>query len=369
MDIGMVFPFLDYYAGAQIYFLECLKRWKKNNDITIYSVKFDRELYEDYDIGVDVKPINVPFKKELMRIPLIFQHRLASKYLGNHEIYNSHTFPCHSLDVENNVWTPHDPSRILYDLSVLMKKESLPKRILYDTTAPILRRVDKKNYRASVTIANSYFSSKYYERIYDNIGKIEVVYPGVDYDKYDNQQIEKNPNCILAVSRLFDVKRFDLAIKTLNYLDDETYLVIIGEGPYKENLIELTKELKLEDRVIFKGFVSDNELINHYKMALCSIFLPYEEPFGMVVLESLAAGTPVIGKTNGGGYTEIIKENETGFLVDYDPREIANKIKYMQENEFEYKKMVQKCKKTAKQHTWKETADQTMKIFEKQLNK
>lgn len=364
----MIFPYLNYYAGGQIYFLECMKRWKKKHDITIYSVKFDRDIYPTYDIDVDVKLMNVPFKTEMMRIPLIFQHRIASKFIGNHEIINSHTFPCHSLDVDNNIWTPHDPSRILYDLSVLIKKESLYKQVLYNTTAPFLRWIDKRNYRASKTISNSYYSKSYYERIYYNID-VEVVYPGVDYEKYNRKNVDKDMNMIFAASRLFDVKRFDLAIKALQYLDENTYLVIVGKGPYKVNLEKLVKELNLEDKVIFKGFVSDSELIEYYKKALCTIFLPYEEPFGMVALESMAAGTPIIGKRNGGGYTELIEDNKNGFLVEYDPQEIAEKIKYMQENEEEYKKMIKYCKKTAKNHTWKETANQTMKIFEKQLGK
>lgn len=364
----MIYPFLDYYAGGSIYFMECIKRWKKNNDITIYAVTYDKDVFADYDVDVDVKIMDVPFKKEFMRIPLIFQHRIAEKYIEKHEIFNSHTFPCHSFNIENNIWTAHDPSRILYDLSVLIKKESLPKRILYNSTAPFLRKIDKSNYRASITIANSNYSKPYFEEVYGNID-VEVVYPGVDFKKYNKEKIEKNKNLIVCASRIFDVKRFDLAIKALQYLDEETHLVIIGEGPYKNNLIKLSQNLKLENRVTFKGFVSDKKLIEYYKKALCTVFLPYNELFGMVALESLAAGTPVIGKKNGGGYTELINEGENGFLIDYNPKVIAEKIRYMQENETTYKKMVQNCINTAKNHTWNHTANQTMKIFEKQLNK
>lgn len=364
----MIYPFLDYYAGGSIYFMECIKRWKKDHDVTIYAVTYDEDVFSDYEVDVDVKIMDVPFKKELMRIPLIFQHRLATKYVGKHDVYNSHTFPCHSFNIDNNIWTAHDPSRILYDLSVLIKKESLPKRILYNSTAPFLRHVDKSNYRASVTIANSNYSKPYFEEVYGNID-VEVVYPGVDFKKYNEKTVEKDKNLVVCASRIFDVKRFDLAIKALKYLDEETHLVIIGEGPYKNNLIQLSKNLHLEDRVTFKGFVSDHELIEYYKKALCTVFLPYNELFGMVALESLAAGTPVIGKIGGGGYTELIEDGKNGFLIDYNPEIIADKIKYMQNDEGNYNQMIKNCLNTAKNHTWDDTANQTMKIFEKQLNK
>ena len=82
--------------------LEYLQRWKKNNDIVLYSVNFDRELYEDYDLDIEVRKINIPYKNKLMNFPLLMQQRIASKYISEHEIYNSHMFPCHSLNLENN---------------------------------------------------------------------------------------------------------------------------------------------------------------------------------------------------------------------------------------------------------------------------
>lgn len=66
------------------------------------SVNFDRELYEDYDLDIEVRKINIPYKNKLMNFPLLMQQRIASKYISEHEIYNSHMFPCHSLNLENN---------------------------------------------------------------------------------------------------------------------------------------------------------------------------------------------------------------------------------------------------------------------------
>lgn len=60
------------------------------------------------------------------------QQKIASKYISKHEIYNSHMFPCHSLNLENNIWIPQEPARILYDLKYLIDKEGFSKKALYN---------------------------------------------------------------------------------------------------------------------------------------------------------------------------------------------------------------------------------------------
>lgn len=366
MDIGIIFPYMETYGGAQIYALECIKRWQKKHDITFYSVIYNQELFEDYSLDMDIVKIDIPYKTKFMNFPLLFQHKLASKYLNNHEIYNSHMFPCHSLDIDNNIWCPQEPSRILYDLEYLMKKESLPVRGLYKLSAPILRHVDKRNYKAARTVANSNYSKKYLESVY-NISISDIVYPGVDTEKFNNNKTDKSEKMIIMVSRLYKEKNVDIGIKALSQLDKEYTMKIVGTGPYLESLKKLCIKLGVEDRVQFLDFVGDKQLVSLYKQATYLIFLPYKEPFGMVALEALSAGTPVIGLKNGGGYSELIKDGFNGYLVDFDSSEIAEKIKIMENDENLYNQMKKNCKKTAEDYTWDKTADQFMKVFENYL--
>lgn len=115
-------PFLDSWGGAQKYLFECLKRWDKKNDTTIYTVAYNKELYKEYDsLSYNVKILNPPVKTKLMNLPLLLQKNIISKQIDKHEIYNSHMFPLHSLNLENNIWTPQEPSRILYDLRAMYK--------------------------------------------------------------------------------------------------------------------------------------------------------------------------------------------------------------------------------------------------------
>lgn len=130
----------------------------------------------------------------------------------------------------------------------------------------------------------------------------------------------------------------------------------------KENCRNYQKNL-ICHRIVFYDFVDDKKLTSLYKEAFCVIFMPYNEPFGIVALESLAAGTPVIGLKNGEGYSEIIDDGKNGFLTGFDPHVIADKIRFMQNDEEKYKKMVKDCKKSAENYTWDKTADAAFKVL------
>lgn len=96
--------------------------------------------------------------------------------------------------------------------------------------------------------------------------------------------------------------------------------------------------------------------------------MPHKEPFGIVALESMTAGTPVIGLKNGGGYSEIIEDGKTGFLIGFDPKVIAQKIQFLQNDKENYRRMVKNCKKSANNYTWDITAQNAFNVFKAYLD-
>jgi glycosyltransferase involved in cell wall biosynthesis len=104
-------------------------------------------------------------------------------------------------------------------------------------------------------------------------------------------------------------------------------LFIIGDGPLKSQLSVMVKDLSLEDRVLFLGTISHLHL-PHYLNEMKLLVLPslYGEGLPNVILEAMACGTPVLA-TSVGGIPDVIKDNETGFmLTSTDPSKIAEKI-------------------------------------------
>jgi glycosyltransferase involved in cell wall biosynthesis len=111
----------------------------------------------------------------------------------------------------------------------------------------------------------------------------------------------------------------------------DTLLLIIGSGPEKEHLLQRTRQLSLEEKVTFLGVVSDEELKAYYQAADVFVLPSVNkdgrtEGLGVVLLEAMASGCPVIG-SNVGGIPDIITDGENGFLVpEQEPRVLTEKI-------------------------------------------
>jgi phosphatidylinositol alpha-1,6-mannosyltransferase len=163
--------------------------------------------------------------------------------------------------------------------------------------------------------------------------RISVVPNGIQPEKWrenpDSSRLAAqlgitNKTVLLTVSRLVKRKGHDTVIGAVNQLTSEfpeLVYVIVGEGPEKERLQNLARNLRMEDRVLFAGFVKEEVLPAYY--ALCDLFVltPVEildagdvEGFGIVYLEANAMGKAVIGSRSGGIQDAVI-HGKTGLLV------------------------------------------------------
>lgn len=145
-----------------------------------------------------------------------------------------------------------------------------------------------------------------------------LIYPPVDTAKFTMAD-EPAKDYFLMVGRLVSYKKFEVAIRAFNEL--RLPLKIIGIGP------EIGRLKSLAHRNIeFLGQVSDVDLARHYREAQALIF-PQEEDFGIVPLEAMASGRPVIAY-RGGGAEETIVDGETGiFFNAQTPEDIIGAVK------------------------------------------
>jgi D-inositol-3-phosphate glycosyltransferase len=134
------------------------------------------------------------------------------------------------------------------------------------------------------------------------------------------------------VGRLDPLKGVDRLITALSFLDHRQnlrLLIVGGDGSETaefRSLQELTQNLGLENSVTFTGRVDHNDLPHYYSAADMLVLPSHTESFGLVGLEALACGTPVIS-TRVGAMDQIIRSNENGFLVNSaDPRSLAEGI-------------------------------------------
>lgn len=129
---------------------------------------------------------------------------------------------------------------------------------------------------------------------------------------------------IFSISRLDRAKRVDLLIEALALAGDGVRAVIAGEGPEEPRLRELAKRLGLDDRVAFTGRLPDSEVVRHYNQARAVYYGPVDEDFGLVTVEALSAGKPVITFADSGGVLELVEDGVTGVVVpEVAPRPLA----------------------------------------------
>jgi glycosyltransferase involved in cell wall biosynthesis len=141
---------------------------------------------------------------------------------------------------------------------------------------------------------------KYYSRT------SPVVFPPVTLMKASIRNTHKK-NYYLLVSRLVKYKKVDLAIKAFNALNQQ--LIIVGTGREEKRLKRMAKK-----NIRFLNSVTDRELVTLYSNAKALIF-PQQEDFGLVAVEAMSLGTPVIAYRRGGAI-DTITEGVTGVFFN-----------------------------------------------------
>lgn len=191
---------------------------------------------------------------------------------------------------------------------------------------------------------------KYYPEI-SGKKRIYVIYPGIGSSfaeaSADKEELKiklqkynisfPNPH-LLYVGAIEPRKNLDKAIEVFaELIKDKNYddfkFIIAGRAGWKnEEVFQSIKRLRLEGKVVFTGFVDDEDLPYLYSTASLTVYLSTYEGFGLPPLESLACGTKVIAGDNS-SMKETINEK---FLVDVDDKnKILEKMKYLLENKIE----------------------------------
>ncbi|MBD3282050.1 MAG: glycosyltransferase [Candidatus Portnoybacteria bacterium] len=191
-----------------------------------------------------------------------------------------------------------------------------------------IRLWDKEaSFRVDKFISNSKFVARRIKKYYNRDAK--VIYPPVDLDDFKFRP-EKG-DYFLLVGRLVAYKRIDIAIKAFNKL--RMPLKIIGGGRERKRLEKIAG-----DNIEFVGEVSRKEVEDYYRRCKALIF-PQEEDFGIVALEAMACGKPVVAYGRG-GVLESVEEGKTGiFFNEQNPKSLIDAIRSFDESRFDSNKI------------------------------
>lgn len=231
----------------------------------------------------------------------------------------SHLFAHHARergpgrDIPKFVYA-HSPARYIWEPEIDQRGDGLLAR----AAAAPLRRIDRRRAQEAVRIAaNSRFIAERIERCWDR--ESTVIHPPVDLSVLPGDDAELTPEelaiveslprgFLLGASRFVPYKRLEVAIEAGAAVDAP--VVLAGEGPDRDRLMALAEQHP--GRVRFVPRPSDAMLRALYRRAAVFVFAPVED-FGIMPVEAMAAGTPVVGNAIG-GTSETVEDGVTGAL-------------------------------------------------------
>lgn len=240
-------------------------------------------------------------------------------------------------------------------------------RIFNFLISPFINHTLKRAQKILVSNPNLIKNSPYLQKFQE---KCQVIPFGVDltkfeiFDESEVQKIkEKYGDFVLFVGRLNYYKGLQYLIEAMKEI--EANLVIIGQGPLEKKL--KAQSSKLKNKIFFLPFIQEAKLINYYQA--CSVFvLPSifpSEAFGLVLIEAMACGKPVISTEIGTGTSFVNQDGMTGFVVPpRDSHALATAIKKILVNKDLAKKLGQNARnRVEKEFSLARTLKETENIY------
>jgi D-inositol-3-phosphate glycosyltransferase len=217
--------------------------------------------------------------------------------------------------------------------------------------------------------------------------KIQIVPPGVDTNHFhpmDQLQakaainVSSHNKMLLFVGRIERLKGVETLLNAIGLiraqcpaLSEQICMTIIGGNPHEPTtantemarLKTIRDDLGLHDLVTFVG-AKDQDQLRHYYNAAEALIMPSDyESFGMVALEAMACGTPVIA-SEVGGLAYLIRDGQNGFHVPVrEPEALAQRILSLLQNSDQRARMGQDAAESARQYSWSQIADRLLTVF------
>ena len=196
----------------------------------------------------------------------------------------------------------------------------------------------------------------------------ELLYNRIDLKRFQNakkiQTFDKP--LILSVGRLTPRKNHECIIKAIKNLD--VYLQIIGDGESYDSLVQLSKDLNIKNKIIFKKSVPNDEIQNYYKSADLFVLVYNSEVEGLPipVLEAMATGLPIIISVPVKNLSDGL-ENSVEFSK-IDPETLCTKIKKLLNDKEYSKKLANAALKKSFEFDGKNTEQRESEIYEELLS-
>lgn len=235
-----------------------------------------------------------------------------------------------------------EPLRIVYEYGFRLREQvGVLNRFYEEATRLYRKKIDRENVRsATLSLASCYHIRERMIEAYDVFPKVS--YLGVDTKTFRPLRVKKKNEVFFVGSKTLWSDGYDLAEKAIQLMDRSL----------RPSLRVVSWKKQDSERL------SEDELVRMYNESIATLCMSRFETFGLVPLESMASGTPVIATTVS-GHRETVKDGKTGFLVDFDPEQIAKTLTLLITNRELAKKIGKKARAyTASEWSWQKRLDE-----------
>jgi glycosyltransferase involved in cell wall biosynthesis len=331
---GVVFhDFFSTYGGGEktaLVLAECL-----HADIITTSVDISENFFNSRPVIRLGNPSHIPGLRQSLCAMKFRLYDWQDMY--DYAIYSGNwAHHASRKDVPSLYYCQDAPVRALYDLyPVFLRRQVLPVRPFYAAWASLMRRYDQDAVtRVSCIIANSRAVQKRVQQYYSRTSL--VIYPPVDTHKFSSKD---DGGYWLSVNRLYPEKRVDLQIEAFSRLP-HMRLVIVGgfcsgdhSAGYAQKMIKRAETTR--NITILSHGVGEKELLDLYAHCTGVICTSRSEAFGMVPVEAMASGKPVIAVAEG-GFLETVTL-DCGIFIHPDLHELISAIKTISNDPAQFK--------------------------------
>jgi len=362
MDIALYHPWIKSKGGVERLLLEYAKN--SSHDVTIFT-HYKTVEFEEYSTDIEVlSDVGVPegfVQKGITVAKAILGTNLN---LEQYDVFLVSEAGLGSLITLRNHEIPtacycHTPLRAAHQFySYYQSQYGTVKSLIFKSTVIAYRQMEKRAWRHFQRVM---CNSKKICKIINEAGlagdaPTAIIYPGVEIEAFEKGE---TGDYFIYPSRFKPYKRQELAIKSFKRFQEEhpQYRLVLAGFPDDPEYLEALKEQAKGANIEFMEDVTDKEMRKLYQDSFAVLFTAKDEDWGIVPIEGMAAGKPIIS-VNEGGPSESIKDGETGFLVRDSPEGIAEKMGDLVEDEEQYKEMSANASKRAQQFTWSSFAEQ-----------
>jgi len=249
-------------------------------------------------------------------------------------------------------------------LRATLETDPTPNHVMTDSIAMMMERYSIN--KADLLIVTC---KKNKQEIMDELKldkeRVRIVYQGVDVERFLPSKCEGKK--VLFLGRLHERKGIDRIIRAwqkVHKQDNEAKLLVAGKGEFEEQYKKMALDLGLKGSVEFLGHVPEKELPGLYTSSSLFVMPSYYEAFGLVTLEAMAAGLPILA-TDTGIAPEAIEKGKNGYLIDDD--DMADRILEVLSSD-KMKAMGRRSRQIVEEKfTWDKTALGTIEVYKELL--